>query len=133
MSAPGSPVSASVGDCDVAGTAPENATWGRVRALHARLADALQGASEACRELSEIRLDVPPKPRLMDPVHARGTTGELRAQWLTVRDVAERLQVDERTVRRWREEGKLPPAFANGSVVRWRSEDIDAWTEEQTR
>ena len=48
-------------------------------------------------------------------------------QFVTVRDVAERLQVDTKTVRRWREEGKLPRALSVGGVVRWRPEAIDEW------
>ena len=43
---------------------------------------------------------------------------------LSVGDVAERLGVDPKTVRRWRQDGQLPPAIDLGSVLRWRPEDI---------
>ena len=50
-----------------------------------------------------------------------------REPLLTVRDVAKRLQVNEKTVRRWREEKRLPPALVVAGIVRWRADDIDDW------
>ena len=47
--------------------------------------------------------------------------------------VAERLQVDPKTVRRWRQEERLPTPVTFGGVIRWRPEAIDAWLEEQER
>ena len=47
-------------------------------------------------------------------------------------DLAELLCVDDRTVRRWRSEGKLPPAIElGGSVVRWRAEVVERWLRER--
>ena len=97
--------------------------------LHAELA-------LAYRELAETlpnRLDVGPSLSPGVGVGALPATRSIACDFLTVRDVAERLQVDVKTVRRWRHEGKLPRAFSNGSIIRWQSEDIDAWIEEQTR
>jgi len=48
-------------------------------------------------------------------------------RYLRVRDVAELIGVNARTVRRWRSEGVLPPALAIEGVVRWRAEDVEAW------
>lgn len=51
------------------------------------------------------------------------------ATFMTVNDVAERLRVDPKTVRRWRETNQLPAALEVGGVIRWRAEDIDTWIE----
>jgi len=46
---------------------------------------------------------------------------------LTVADLAVLLQVDARTVRRWRSEGKLPDAVELGGVIRWDSGVVRSW------
>ena len=48
----------------------------------------------------------------------------------TVRQVAEYLSVNERTVYRMAERGELP-AFKVGDAWRFRREDINAWIERQ--
>ena len=48
-------------------------------------------------------------------------------QLLTVADLAHRLRVDQKTVRRWREERRLPAALEVGGVIRWDPAVIDAW------
>jgi excisionase family DNA binding protein len=50
----------------------------------------------------------------------------------TVRQVAEYLSVNERTVYRMAERGELP-AFKVGDAWRFRREDIEAWIEGQQR
>jgi len=50
----------------------------------------------------------------------------------TVRQVAEYLSVNERTVYRMAERGELP-AFKVGDAWRFRREDINAWIERQHR
>lgn len=50
----------------------------------------------------------------------------------TVRQVAEYLSVNERTVYRMAERGELP-AFKVGDAWRFRHDDIDAWIEQQQR
>lgn len=50
----------------------------------------------------------------------------------TVRQVAEYLSVNERTVYRMAERGELP-AFKVGDAWRFRRDDIDAWIERQHR
>jgi excisionase family DNA binding protein len=52
---------------------------------------------------------------------------------LTVDDLADCFQVSAKTVRRWREEQRLPKALEVGGVIRWRPEDLDTWIQEQTR
>jgi excisionase family DNA binding protein len=99
------------------------------RALLARIADLHDDLADAYRKLAETspnRLD-----GCADPSPDRDVeTAPATRPFLTVRDVAERLQVDAKTVRRWREEHRLPPAVSLGGVVRWRAETIDAWLAE---
>jgi len=112
---PHSSVQAETREADADGNV---ALLGRIAGLHADLA-------AAYGELAENQLAAPPDPGLMSPMPER-------PKLLAARDVAELLRVDTKTVRRWRSEGKLPPAIElGGSVVRWRAEDIDRWLEEQ--
>ena len=50
---------------------------------------------------------------------------------LSVQDLADRLAVDARTVRRWRRDRVLPEALEIAGVIRWRPETIDAWLVQQ--
>ena len=102
-----------------------------VGGLHARLAELFDQVANVHRELSMIQLDDPRETRLMGDVKSVANMPSERESFLTVNDVAKLLQVDGKTVRRWRKEGKLPPAFANGSIVRWKADVIDAWIVEQ--
>ena len=76
----------------------------------------------AIAERAENQLAEPTKRALMGGV----VTPEPQAL-LSVRTLADRLSVDPKTVRRWREAGTLPPAIAVAGVLRWRAEAIDAW------
>lgn len=50
---------------------------------------------------------------------------------LTVRDVARRLSISERTVWRWTSLGLLPlPVHPHARSTRWRSADIERYLEE---
>lgn len=49
---------------------------------------------------------------------------------MTVRDVAQYLKVDEKTVYRLAQRGELP-GFKVAGTWRFKREDIDAWIEEQ--
>ena len=50
---------------------------------------------------------------------------------LTVREVARRLSVSERTVRRWVTAGRLPaPLRFSATCLRWRARDIDRYLEQ---
>ncbi len=51
---------------------------------------------------------------------------------LSTADLARVLGVDDRTVRRMRDRGDLPPAIDLGSVLRWRPEDVERWLAERT-
>ena len=52
---------------------------------------------------------------------------------MTVKQVAEALEVSERSVWRWSATGVLPPGVKIGSVVRWPEESIRRWIEEKER
>jgi len=78
------------------------------------LADRLEREARDLRERAQ---------RLREPsVPAAGEKRYLRA-----RDVAELLQIDVRTVRRWREQGLLPEPIAIAGVVRWDRRVVDEW------
>ncbi len=94
--------------------------------LLARLGETLAEAAQICRALAEVQLAGSEKPRLMEGVHSAKPL-------LSVRDLAARLNIHPRTVRRWRGEGKLPPALEVGGVVRWQAEVVDAWIEGEGR
>ncbi len=88
----------------------------------ARLADLLSEAAGILHELSEVPL--------ADARNSRDMTSvETRPRLLSIQDLAERLQLDARTVRRMRARGQLPPAIDLHSVLRWDEAVIDAWLE----
>ena len=91
----------------------------------ARLADLLAEASGILRELSEVPLADARNSRLMSSVETTTT----RPRLLSIQDIAERLQLDARTVRRMRARGQLPPAIDLHGVLRWDGAAIDAWLE----
>lgn len=48
---------------------------------------------------------------------------------LTVREVAERLQVSRSTVRRWVADGSLPAMVMPSGAFRFREADLETWLE----
>ncbi len=95
----------------------------RLAAGHAELARAYGDLAAD----PDIQLAGSPDQRLMVAVDA---ATEPSAPLLAVADLARLLNVTEKTVRRWRDEGRLPNAIVVGGVVRWRPEDIDRWLQE---
>jgi predicted DNA-binding transcriptional regulator AlpA len=89
----------------------------------ARLADVLVEAAGILRELSQESLELRAETRLMSHVETTTTPARL----LSVRDVAERLYLSERTVRRLRQRGDLPRGIEVAGTIRWTPESIDAW------
>jgi len=55
-----------------------------------------------------------------------------RDRLMTLQDVAEYLQVKERTIYQWAQKGDIP-AFKLGNVWRFKRQDIDLWIEERKR
>jgi len=53
-----------------------------------------------------------------------------KEQLLTLQDVADFLQIKERTIYDWVKKGKIP-GFKLGNVWRFKREDIDCWIEER--
>ena len=108
---------------------PHSAPWRDAAARFEHLAALLNEAAQACQELARTPLADPDVPRLMDGAPDR-TPRDSEAELLTVRDVAEMLQISPRTVRRWREDGRLPRAIVIGGVTRWSRDDIVRFLED---
>ena len=106
---------------------------GTQAALFARLAEVHAEAAQIYQDLAEAQLDAHRDRALMDGVAVSAESAPAPGRLLTAHDVAERLRVNAKTIRRWRESGRLPPAIELGGIVRWRARDIDAWLEEQVR
>jgi len=111
----------------------QGATGRELGAVLARIADLHEQLSLATRELGALVTNQQnclagvPETRLMSDV-------ETTTRLMTAEDLAARLQVDARTVRRWRKAGKIPRGIELGdSVVRWRADEIERWLEEGGR
>lgn len=48
-------------------------------------------------------------------------------RYLSMRDLAEYLNLPVQTLWKWRKAGKLPQAVRFGRLIRYRLEDIQAW------
>jgi excisionase family DNA binding protein len=59
------------------------------------------------------------------------TKEERMSDWLTVSQVAEMLDVDEKTVTRWSRADPTMPVLRRGRVVRFRRDLLDCWLEAQ--
>ena len=127
-----------------AGPAREGATGGhgaRDVASHARLAELYGALAEEHARLAgqgQVQLAAGAERALMSLVPATATEALPAAPFdppdpreferlLSVQDLADRLGVDPKTVRRWRRDRVLPEALVVGGVVRWRPAMIDAW------
>jgi predicted DNA-binding transcriptional regulator AlpA len=101
------------------------ATGRDVGAVLERIAVLEEQLAQAHRELSGIlqnRLAVVGERALMCPVPST---------LLTVEDLAQRLGVTARTIRRWRLAGKIPRGIELGdSVIRWPADVIDRFLAE---
>lgn len=51
---------------------------------------------------------------------------------LTVKQVAERLNVAPKTVRKWRQMGKIPATMLPGGMLRFSERVVNAWVEKRT-
>jgi len=58
-------------------------------------------------------------------------TPEANTRLLGVHDVSRYLGVPASTLYLWRSQGKGPPAFKVGKLLRWRPEDVESWLERQ--
>lgn len=108
-----------------------------VAPLFGRLADLHAEVSAVYRELakeSEVQLASTADRALMEtmataPGIAPPAPG---TRLLTARDVGDLVGVGARTIRRWRDEGRLPPAIVVAGVVRWKREVVERWLDENT-
>jgi excisionase family DNA binding protein len=123
------------------GTIPTQAVGRALAALTERQAGLVAELAEVDAEIAELSQDEGQNAAITlasqaDPSVMGGMpTPQLpslsappsRPAFLTVNDVAKRLQVLPQTIRRWRSAGKLPAAITLGGVIRWRAETVDAW------
>ena len=85
-----------------------------------RLAEILENRVASAAESSDIGS--------VDMCGHQGAVADIEPErLLAARDVASLLQVNARTVRRWRSEGKLPPAIEISGVIRWHPGVIRDW------
>lgn len=56
---------------------------------------------------------------------------EQAEEYLTPEQLAELLQVSEKTLRRWRNEGTGPPFVRIGRIIRYRKRAALAWLRDQ--
>ncbi len=90
----------------------------------ARLGNLLSEAAGILHELSQVPLDDARDSRDITCVEATSKPARL----LTAEDLAARLQVEVRTIRRWRKAGKIPAGIELGdSVLRWPADQIERW------
>ena len=62
---------------------------------------------------------------------SEGTERAVRQPLLSVKEVAELLQVSVRTIYDWRYQGLGPPAIMIGRLVRFEPNEIDRWLASQ--
>jgi len=55
----------------------------------------------------------------------------ITSEWLNVRQVAELLGVDEKTVTRWSRSDPSMPVLRRGRIVRFNRARLSAWLEQQ--
>lgn len=103
--------------------AADGATFRRLAELHAEMS----GIYAEFAGDPQIRLADGGDPSVMDPMGSPHGPGAKVPTLLTARDLAERLGVDVRTVRRWRSAGRLPRAIELGGVVRWDPAVVREW------
>lgn len=72
-----------------------------------------------------------PEPALETSEPAREQTETTEPVYLTAMQVAELLQVDEKTVLRWSLEDASMPVLRRGRVIRFPRERLLAWLERQ--
>ena len=71
---------------------------------------------DASRDMEHMCGTLPAPP--VQPIHPR---------MFTVKSLAEYLDVDPKTVRRWKGNGLLPEPLTVGGVVRWSPQAIEDW------
>ena len=95
----------------------------------ARITRALAEAVEDLAKLGQIQLAGSGGTSVMDgDVQPNSDANTDSAPGLlTANDLARLFQVDRKTIRRWKDEGRLPEPVQIGGVVRWHAGELDAW------
>lgn len=92
-----------------------------------RLHDGLARAHQDLAKQARIRLAVSGESSDITDVK---NASPFPAKMLTAQDLSKLLQVDAKTVRRWRNDGHLPPALEIGGVIRWSVKTVEDWIQE---
>ena len=126
-----SPKAAEVGTEGVVPTGADTGADGAAVLLSriARITGTLAEAVEDLAKLGQIRLAGNGGKSVMDgdvPPDSDATTDSAPGL-LSAADLARLFQVQEKTIRRWRDEGRLPEPVQIGGVVRWHAGELDAW------
>ena len=122
------------GEAGSVGAVPTGAGTGQdgaavLLARIARITRTLAEAVEDLAKLGQIQLAGSGGTSVMDrdvPPDSDATTGPAPGL-LSANDLARQFQVDQKTIRRWKDEGRLPEPIQIGGVVRWHAGVIDAW------
>jgi hypothetical protein len=100
-----------------------------------QMAQALERAALELRALagsSETRLAILCEPMAHGKRAPEKEAAPTVPKLLTADDLAALLQIDTRTLRRLRTEGKAPPEMQIGSLPRWHPDAVARWMEEGT-
>lgn len=95
----------------------------RLAALHRAQAEAFDSLAANLTDA----LAVVAQPRLMDDVNPQRDDTVVPPAMLTARQLADLLQIDERTLRELRRSGEAPPAINVGRRLRWQRDAIEGW------
>jgi predicted DNA-binding transcriptional regulator AlpA len=106
---------------------PEAEVGDRIAAILERAASEIRALVEPSRNGLALLRD--------DSAHGEPAAANVVAlavpKLLTPNDLASRLQIDTRTLRRLRDAGEAPPEIQIGSLPRWRHEDVQHWIDER--
>ncbi len=94
----------------------------RIAGLHRMLADAVEDLAK----VAQIKLAARPDLSVMGgdmPMSESTGPGKL----LSVSDLAGIFQVNDKTIRTWRDEQRLPEPVQIGGVIRWHAGVLDEW------
>lgn len=97
----------------------------RIATLHRTLAKAIEDLAK----LGQIQLAGSGGTSVMDGAVQPNSdsTADSAPGLLSANDLVRLFQVDRKTIRRWRDEGRLPEPVQIGGVVRWHAGVLDAW------
>jgi excisionase family DNA binding protein len=86
------------------------------------------------RRLEELALEIRRSSGTALPVPAETSKGaDVDSEHISANELAQILDVDARTIRRWSHLGRMPRPTRVGNTLRWRRSTIDMWLKERAR